>query len=177
MFHTVEREKERLAVLDHYEIMDTPAEKQFDDLLKLAGEICGTPMALISLVDAKRQWFKAKIGIDIAETPREISACQYALTRPDVLVIPDMEKDERFVNNPFVTGEAHLRFYAGAPLKTPSGHNIGTLCILDNKPGSLTDFQKSALQTLSAQVVVLLELRLALREKKMLKEQLAKLKK
>lgn len=154
-------EAERLAALYRYHVLDTPLEKQFDDIVKLASRICGAPIALISLVDKDRQWFKARVGIDADETARDISACQFTIMQPHLTVITDTLLDERFVTNPLVTGDPHMRFYAGAPLNTPSGHRVGTLCILDTKPRELTEDQREALTMLSNQVVTLLELRLS----------------
>lgn len=152
----------RLAALDIYEILDTPAEPGFDDIVRIASQICGTPMALISLVDDRRQWFKAAVGIDAAETPREIAFCAHAIGHPDVLAVPDASLDPRFVDNPLVTGDTHLRFYAGAPLVTPEGFALGTLCVLDREPRQLRPDQVEALQALARQVMAQLELRRSL---------------
>ena len=158
-------EEGRLAALIRYHVLDTPVEKQFDDLVKLAGQICQAPIALISLVDRERQWFKAKVGIDASETPRSISACQYTIQQSEVMQVPDTLEDPRFVTNPLVTGDPHMRFYAGAPLITPAGERIGTICVLDTKPRALTPGQIEALEILSHQVMTLLELRFALHQK------------
>jgi two-component system NtrC family sensor kinase len=158
-------EKSRLEDLIRLEILDTESEPYFDDLTKLASEICGTKISLISLIDSERQWFKSKIGLDASETPREISWCGHAILDDGVFEIPDAELDERFKDNPLYTGEPHVRFYAGAPLKTSGGHNIGTLCVIDNQPRNLNDWQRSTLKKLANQVVLLLEARL--REKKL----------
>ena len=158
-------ERERLLALKRYHILDTPMEAQFDDIVALASQICEVPIALISLVDEQRQWFKAKIGIDAQETPREISACQYAIQQPQLTVVPDTLLDERFKTNPLVTGDPHMRFYAGAPLRTPDGYNLGTLCVLDSQPRQLSEQQLLTLETLSKQVVTMLELKRALYEK------------
>ena len=153
------REDERLAALRCYNVLDTPAERDFDDLALLASRICGTPMALVSLVDEGRQWFKARVGVEAKETPREMAFCAHALSRADVLIVPDATADERFSSNPLVTGPPHIRFYAGAPLRTPDGHALGTLCVLDRMPRQLTPEQIEALHALSHEVVAQLELR------------------
>lgn len=157
-------EDERLAELLSYDIIDTEAEKLFDDLTALASQICETPIALISLVDPNRQWFKSRIGLDAEETSREIAFCSHAILQEDVFEIPNATLDPRFHDNPLVTGSPDIRFYAGAPLITPSGHAIGTLCAIDKKPRRLTDAQKTSLQTLGKSVVAHLELRRKNRE-------------
>lgn len=157
-------EDERLAELLSYDIIDTEAEKLFDDLTALASQICETPIALISLVDPNRQWFKSRVGLDAEETSREIAFCSHAILQEDVFEIPNATLDPRFHDNPLVTGSPDIRFYAGAPLITPSGHAIGTLCAIDKKPRRLTDAQKTSLQTLSKSVVAHLELRRKNRE-------------
>jgi diguanylate cyclase (GGDEF)-like protein/PAS domain S-box-containing protein len=159
-----ESEAERLLALAAFDILDTPPEEAFDDLTELAAQLCGTPMALVSLVDAGRQWFKSRHGVSIAATPREQSFCAYALASPDVLVVIDTHLDERFAANPLVTGDPHLRFYAGAPLVTTDGHVLGTLCVLDTVPRALTDLQRRHLVILAAQVLGQLEVRRQARE-------------
>ncbi len=124
----------------------------FDDLAALAAQVCETSMALVSLVDRDRQWFKATVGCDLTETPRSQSFCAHALTRVDILEVPDARADPRFADNPLVTGPPHLGFYAGAPLRTEDGHTVGTLCVLDPVPRTLSDDQRSALLTLAATV-------------------------
>lgn len=159
-------ETDRLAALDSYQILDTVAEADFDDLAKLAAQICGMPMALISLIDARRQWFKAAIGLDAAETPREIAFCAHAIQQPGLFTVEDATRDPRFAENPLVTGDPNLRFYTGAPLVSPEGFPLGALCVLDTKPGQLTDEQRYALAILARQVVVQLELRRTLIEQR-----------
>ena len=160
-----EREAERLAALHHYRVLDTPREDAFDDLASIASEICGTPIAVVSLVDQARQWFKAEVGLGIRETPLDVSFCTHALLQDDLLLVPDATSDPRFSGNPLVTGQPGLRFYAGAPLKTASGLPIGTLCVLDTQPRQLDERQIEALRRLARQVMSQLELRLALEER------------
>lgn len=152
-------EPARLAALRRYHVLDTQPELAFDDLTMLASHICGTPMALITLVDADRQWFKSRVGLTIAETPRAVSFCAHAIQQHDLFIIPDALADARLRDNPFVTGEAHIRFYAGAPLVTPDGHAIGTLCVIDRVTRTLTPQQVEALAALRRQVQSQLELR------------------
>jgi EAL domain-containing protein (putative c-di-GMP-specific phosphodiesterase class I) len=154
-----EREAERLAALQALNILDTPAEQVFDEFAKLAGSIIGTPIALVSLVDGTRQWFKARVGLEESQTPRDVAFCAHAIKWPDVFVVPDATKDERFANNPLVTGGPKIRFYAGAPLITAEGQAIGTLCVIDYIPRKFTAQQSEALRELSQQVMCQLELR------------------
>jgi len=157
-------EQARLAALRSYEILDTPAEMEFDDFTWLASQICGTPIALISLVDAERQWFKSKVGIDAEETPREVAFCAHAILDNGIFEVPNALEDERFVDNPLVTGAPDIRFYAGMPLTTPGGHNLGTLCVIDRVPGRLSALQRESLMRLGRQVVAQMELRIAKRQ-------------
>lgn len=152
-------EKKRLAVLWQYEVLDTIPEKVFDDLTDLAANICGAPIALITLVDEARQWFKSKVGVSVSETSRDISLCAHAILQKNLFVVPDATKDARFAKNPLVTSDPKMRFYAGAPLITPEGLALGTLCVLDTVPRTLRPDQKRALQTLSRHVMSQLELR------------------
>ncbi len=155
-----DNEAERLRVLHRYAILDTGAETAFDDLVAIAAAICGTPMGSISLIDADRQWFKARIGLDDAETGRDIAFCAHAILEPErTLVVPDAQLDARFRDNPAVTGDPGIRFYAGAPLLSAEGLPMGTLCVMDHEPRELRPFQRTALDALSRQVAVLMELR------------------
>ena len=157
-------EAERLAALRRYKILDTEPEQRFDDLALLASQICGTPMALISLVDRDRQWFKARVGVDVAQTPRDIAFCAHAIRQPDLFIVPDTLQDARFRDNPLVLTEPHIRFYAGAPLVTTDGQALGTICVLDRRPRVLTKAQAAALEALTRQVISQLDLRLSLDE-------------
>jgi len=157
-------ETRRLKALCEYHTLDTRPEKALDDLTTLAATICGAPMAMISLVDEKRQWFKSRVGRAASETPREISFCAHTLLETDLLIVPDAAADARFADSPLVTGEPHLRFYAGAPLLTPEGEALGALCVHDCVPRTLTPEQQQALRVLSRQVMTHLELRRRTRE-------------
>ena len=157
-------EKKRLKVLWQYDVLDTVPEEVFDDLTELAAQICEAPIALISLVDEKRQWFKSKFGTSLTETSRDVSFCTHAINQHELFVVPDATMDGRFARNPLVTSEPKIRFYAGAPLITPDGHALGTLCVIDKVPRSLRPHQQQALCILARHVVSQLELRRRSRE-------------
>ncbi len=161
---TVQDERRRLNVLWQYEVLDTVPEELFDDLTELAARICEAPIALISLVDENRQWFKSKIGTDLKETSRDISFCAHAIQQTGLFIIPDASKDPRFEKSPLVTSDPKIRFYAGAPLVTPDGYALGTLCVIDTVPRELRADQKQALGILARHVVSQLELRRRSRE-------------
>lgn len=152
-------EAARLAALERYRILDTEPERQFDDLTLLASQVCGTPIALITLIDRDRQWFKSRVGIAVPETPRSVAVCDHAIRQANIFIVEDARKDARFAANPFVTGPAGLRFYAGAPLVTDDGHALGTICVMDRVPRRLTREQLDALDALKRQVLAQLELR------------------
>ena len=141
-----------------YGVLDTPPEPALDDLTALAAAICEAPIALITLVDEHRQWFKSRVGLETQETPREYSFCAHALGQSDLFIVPDAALDERFAQNPVVTGEPGIRFYAGAPLITPESAILGTLCVIDRVPRTLTPAAGQALRVLSRQVMTQLEL-------------------
>jgi len=157
-------EPARLAALAAHAVLDTAPEEAFDGLTRLAARLCGTPIALVSLVDEARQWFKSRVGLEEPETTREVSFCAHAILHEELFVVPDTHLDERFHDNPLVTGEPRVRFYAGTPLKSVSGHRLGTLCVLDHVPRALTAEQAQALQMLGRQVEAQLQLRLRGRE-------------
>ena len=171
-------EERRLASLYSFGILDTPAEEKFDRIVRMAARLFGSPIALISLVDRNRQWFKAAVGIDAKETPRAIAFCSHAVKQRDVFVVPDALADPRFADNPLVTGEPHIRFYAGAPLVSSEGEALGTVCLIDRQPwDDWPSYPKEMLKDYAATVMEWLELerhnQLLMRENERLKSELA----
>jgi signal transduction histidine kinase len=151
-------EELRLNELYDFHILDTPPDEDFDNLVRLASKLCNTPISTISLIDAHRQWFKAKIGIEDSENSRDISFCAHAINQQEIFVVKDARQDERFFDNPLVTGNPEIRFYAGVPLVTNRGNRLGTLCVIDCIPRNITDDEREILATLGKQVVKLMEL-------------------
>lgn len=155
-------EADRLAALAAYQVLDSAPEASYRDLVTIIAGICQTPISAVSLVDGDRQWFKASVGLDVNQTPRDVAFCSRTLEDPDGLfIVEDATLNPDFSSNPLVTGEPHLRFYAGAPLVSPEGHVLGSLCVMDHRPRTLNEFQKKALEGLARQVVALMELRKA----------------
>ena len=152
-------EAERLAALKEYHILDTGTEQSYDDITALAAHICEVPIAMISLVDEARQWFKSRLGVERQQTPREVAFCAHAILQDKPFIVRDATKDRRFAGSALVTGEPHIRFYAGIPLINPEGLALGTLCVVDHQPRRLSIAQHKALQALSRQVMALLESR------------------
>lgn len=152
---------QRLAALRSLGILDTPREAEFDDIVRVVSAICETPISVINLIDDNRQWFKAEVGLDVRETPLPASICAHAILQPDLFVVPDTLLDTRFSDNPLVTGEPRLRFYAGALLETREGLPLGTICVLDYKPRELNENQKDLLRLMASQIMKLFELRRA----------------
>ena len=159
-----QRERQRLKILWEYQVLDTVPEEVFDQLTELAAHICEAPIALISLVDENRQWFKSKVGISLSQTSRDVSFCAHAIRQSGLFLISDATKDPRFAQNPLVVSDPKIRFYAGAPLVTPDGHALGTLCVIDTVPRKLKPDQQQAMQVLARHVVSQLELRRRTRE-------------
>lgn len=158
-FEELKRERERLATLHQYNLLHEEADEEYEQIVQIASYICGTPISLMSLVDADKQHFKIRLGLDVAETSREVSFCSHAIQHRELMEVNDAMQDARFKTNALVTGDPGIRFYAGAPLITSSGHALGTLCVIDRVPKKLTAEQKQHLQTLSRQLVNLIELR------------------
>lgn len=154
-----ENEAERLLALSSYDLMDSERETDYDSIVELASAICETPISLITLIDRERQWYKAKTGLEGTETKRELAFCAFTILNDTLFEIEDTFFDERFIGHPSVDGDPNIRFYAGMPLRSPSGFNLGSLCVIDRVPRKLTPFQKGALNTLSQQVIKLFELR------------------
>jgi GAF domain-containing protein len=154
-----DNEAERLAALREYHILDTGGEQAYDDITALAAYVCAAPIALISLVDESRQWFKSRVGLNRQETPRDVAFCAHAILQSEPLIVRDALKDARFADSALVTRSPHIRFYAGFPLASPEGFTLGTLCAIDRKPRQLFPEQKTAMASLARQVMALLELR------------------
>lgn len=177
-----DNETERLNTLRSYDILDTEPENRFDDLTLLATKICGTPGAVISLVDENRQWFKSRIGVAATQTSREEAICAYAIMSPDLFIVADAAQDTRFAHHSHVLGEHHVRFYAGAPLEAPNGHRLGALCVIDHVPRRLKPEQLESLHLLARQVMSQMtlgkyvqDMRTALQEKESVELDLKKL--
>jgi diguanylate cyclase (GGDEF)-like protein len=153
-----DNEHRRLEALYQFGILDTPREAAFDALTRIAAHICQTPIAVINFIDRDRQWFKSEVGLGVRETPLDVSICAHAILQPGLFVVPDTREDARFADNPLVTGEPRLRFYAGALLETRDGYPLGTLCVLDHQPRALSAEQGEMLEALAGQVMLLLDL-------------------
>ncbi len=166
------RQEERLARLREYDILDTPRESDFDDIVGLASQICETPISVVNLIDRDRQWFKAEVGLGVRETPLETSLCSHAVLEQDYMEIPDTLADDRTADNPLCLDTNGLRFYAGFLLKSAEGLPIGTLCVLDTKPRRLSDAQRNALRVLARQVMNQLDLRLALSRQELMRQEI-----
>ena len=161
------RQDERIAALRAYDILDTPKESDFDEIVALASQICGAPISVINLIDVDRQWFKAEVGLGVRETPLDTSLCSHAILQQDFTEIPDTLLDRRMQDNELCLGDPGLRFYAGALLQTSEGLPLGTLCILDYQPRELNDLQRHALRVLARQVMTQLDLRRALKRQEL----------
>ena len=159
-------ESERLADLRTYDVLDSPSDTELDQITLLASQICRTPIALISLIDSDRQWFKSKVGLTLSESSRDIAFCAHAIMQHDLFIVPDALKDRRFAHNPLVTSAPNIRFYAGAPLVSPDHHALGTLCVIDRVPRQLKPDQKKALRALSQLVMTYLDLHRRIEEQR-----------
>jgi signal transduction histidine kinase len=159
-----DNEDERLQEVQRYHLLDTPPEQEYDDIAKLASQICQTPMSTVSLIDQYRQWHKAEVGLGANEAERALSFCGHTIAQSGVLEVQDASRDDRFHDNPFVTDDPNVRFYAGIPLVSPRGYNIGSLCVIDTKPRQLNAEQKFALEVLANQVIKMFELRMKNKE-------------
>jgi GAF domain-containing protein len=157
--HIQESEAARRQALESYQLLDTAPDEDLDRLTRLAAEICGTPIAAVSLIDTHRQWFKARVGLDAPETPRDVAFCAHTIRQDIPMVVRDAQTDARFVDNPLVTGAPHIRFYAGVPLRDPDGHNLGSLCVIDRQPRELSPEKMKVLEALARQAMTLFELR------------------
>jgi GAF domain-containing protein len=157
-------EEARLNALSRYSILDTLPEQIYDDITALASLICGTPISLVSLVDAERQWFKSTVGVELRETPRSLSFCAHTLPTARTLIVGDAQKDSRFMDNPAVVGDPKIRFYAGAPIVEPGGHVLGTVCVIDTTPRTLSPIQIAALEALARHTMALMEMRRTIQE-------------
>ena len=166
------RQEERLAALQRYEILDTPGETEFDDIVQLVAEICEAPVAVVNFIDSDRQWFKAEVGLGVCSTPLETSLCSHIILQHDFVEIPDTLDDPRMCDNPLCTGDGGFRFYAGALLKTPDGLPLGTLCVLDRRPRALTPLQRRTIKLMADRVMSELNLRLALRRQSLLRREI-----
>jgi GAF domain-containing protein len=163
-------EAERLRTLRLFRILDSGSEHAFDELTRLAGLICDSPISLITLVDEDRQWFKSRVGLSASETPRDVAFCAHAILQDDVFIVEDASRDARFASNPLVTADPSIRFYAGAPLTVAEGISLGTLCVIDRKPRQLTAVQLDALNVLRQAVVTQLKLRRALEDFRLMEQ-------
>ena len=164
--------EERLAALRSFGILDTPRERDYDEVVELVSNLCNAPIAVVNLIDENRQWFKAEVGLGVRETPLETSICSHVILVPGLTIIPDTLADPRFRDNPLCAGEPNLRFYAGMCLQTDEGLPIGTLCVLDTKPRDLSDLQKQALSVLGRQVMRQIQLKMALNQSELLRQEI-----